>query len=224
MAGENSFDARYGRIIRKHGVSTAPSALYVFQGQLGLSAQETWLVGALLSYKWTEENPYPSVHTLAKQSGIPRSTIMTYLKLLKEKGIVEVVPRYGKDGRQTSSSYNFDGLFDKLEQFILAEEGSTHATPEGRPVDRDSRMARLKEDPPEEETEREERSDVDRLAEKVAWAMRKPGRRDEVAQKLRALPVHGDRLERAVHGAIEELRVGEGEGAFWHAVSASLGR
>src|SRR3954454_19990610 len=66
----SSFAARFGRTILGHGIAVVPTALYYFQGQLDLSAQLVWFVSNILSHKWDEDLPYPSLNKMAKCGGV----------------------------------------------------------------------------------------------------------------------------------------------------------
>src|SRR6476661_1844908 len=65
-----SWAARYGQAILRDGIAAIPSALYRYQGALDLSAQEIWLISAILAHKWDADLPYPSLKRLAERSGI----------------------------------------------------------------------------------------------------------------------------------------------------------
>ena len=71
----SSFAARFGRVILQHGIAAIPSALYHYQGQLGLSAQQVWFVSYMLSHKWDEDLPYPSLKKMAKCSHLSLSQV-----------------------------------------------------------------------------------------------------------------------------------------------------
>src|SRR4051794_21177594 len=62
-----SFAARFGRIILQDGIATVPSAMFHYQGVLEMSAQQVWLVSYILSHKWDEDLPYPSLKAMAKR-------------------------------------------------------------------------------------------------------------------------------------------------------------
>ena len=75
----SSFAARFGRIILQHGVAALPSALYHYQGELDLSVVQTWFISYILTHKWDSDLPYPSLHKMARCTG------MSYVNLQRIK-------------------------------------------------------------------------------------------------------------------------------------------
>ena len=52
---------------------------------------------------------YPSYKTIAKKSGIDRSTVIRYVKKLKDFNLISPEWRFKEDGSHTSNHYNFHG-------------------------------------------------------------------------------------------------------------------
>ena len=52
---------------------------------------------------------YPSYKTIAKKSGIDRSTVIRYVKKLKDFNLISPEWRFKEDGSHTSNQYNFHG-------------------------------------------------------------------------------------------------------------------
>ncbi len=71
------------------------------------------LVQAILTYKHTEENPYPSREELARFLGVSVSYVKKGLASIKEAGILSIV----KSGRK--NTYSFKSFFTLLEKFII---------------------------------------------------------------------------------------------------------
>lgn len=117
----SSFDARFGAVLRSAGIAATPIPLYQYQGELGLSPQEVWLIGALLAHRWDIRDPYPSIHRLAKWSGVSRPSIHHLLNRLRDRGLIEVTNRYGDNGRQISSAYSLEKLFDRLTALVIRD-------------------------------------------------------------------------------------------------------
>ncbi|MHB1132952.1 MAG: helix-turn-helix domain-containing protein [Chloroflexota bacterium] len=118
---EYRFDARYGRLIRKAGIGTIPFALFYYQAEMELSPQEVWLIGYVLSHRWTAELPYPAVRELARRSGVSTKTIEKYKKGLEEKGYLVVVRRTRADGGNTSIGWDFSPLFEQIDDLITRD-------------------------------------------------------------------------------------------------------
>src|SRR4051794_15329370 len=119
--GGSSFLARFGQVIVRHGIAAIPSALFHFQGELQLTAQEVWFISAVLAHKWTEELPHPNLSRMATQTGVQERRLRRYKQSLSTIGYLLVYPRYEDNGRQDSNYYDFAPLFERLEKLIAAE-------------------------------------------------------------------------------------------------------
>lgn len=118
---EFSFDARYGRLIRKAGIGTIPFALFYYQAELDLTPQEVWLIGYVLSHRWTSELPYPAVREMARRSGVTTKTLEKYKKALEQKDYLVVVRRTRADGGNTSIGWDFGPLFERIDDLITKD-------------------------------------------------------------------------------------------------------
>lgn len=116
----SSFAARFGRVILGHGIAALPSALLHFQGQMGLSAQQVWFVLYVLSHKWDEDLPYPSLKKMARATGLSLSQVQRIKNSICQLGLLEVYPRFGDKDSQQSNAYDFSELFNHLEEAIAA--------------------------------------------------------------------------------------------------------
>ena len=121
---EWTFEERYGRLFRSHGVGTYPNALGEFQARLGLSGDECWLIVRLFSYRWTDRAPYPSERRLAKHMGIARSTVQRIVRGLEAKGLIEVERRTASSGAKITSLYRLEPLLRRLEELVDEESRS----------------------------------------------------------------------------------------------------
>jgi hypothetical protein len=117
----SSFLARFGQLIVSHGIATVPSALFHYQGTLGLTAQEVWFISAVLAHKWTEELPHPNLSRMERETGIPERRLRRYKQRLCEAGFLHVYPRYDQSGRQDANYYDFGLLFEEIERLIAGE-------------------------------------------------------------------------------------------------------
>ena len=118
---EFRFDARYGRLIRKAGIGTIPFALFYYQAELNLTPQEVWLIGYVLSHRWTAELPYPAVREMARRSGVTTKTLEKYKKSLEDKSYLLVVRRTRADGGNTSIGWDFGPLFERIDDLITRD-------------------------------------------------------------------------------------------------------
>ncbi len=112
------FAARFGAAIAEYGLAAVPAALYYYQGKLGLSSQEVWFVSYVLSHKWGEDLPRPSLKQLERCSGLSDRTVQRYRERLEQSGYLKVETRYHASGRQSECAYDFSSLFEALEEAI----------------------------------------------------------------------------------------------------------
>ncbi|MEO8289183.1 MAG: hypothetical protein ABI670_22470 [Chloroflexota bacterium] len=120
-AAGSSFAARFGRTILKHGVAAIPSALYHFQGRLGLTAQQVWFVSYILSHKWDEDLPYPSIAQMARCTGVSDRMLRYRCNELHHLSYLQIYPRYHENGGQGTNYFDFSRLFARLEEIISQE-------------------------------------------------------------------------------------------------------
>src|SRR5690349_5238975 len=71
-APNRSFAHRFGPTLLQGGITPIPSALYRYQGALGLTAQEVWFISYILMYRWDDALPYPSLIRMAADTGMSR--------------------------------------------------------------------------------------------------------------------------------------------------------
>ncbi len=120
-SGRSSFAARFGRVILQHGIAALPSALYHFGSKLDLYAQHIWFISYILSHKWDEDLPYPSLGVMARCSGMSKRQLQRYSDELREMGYLLVYPRVSQERGQESNAYDFAPLFGHLEACIIEQ-------------------------------------------------------------------------------------------------------
>lgn len=116
----SSFAARFGRGILGHGIAALPTALYHFQGELDLSAQAMWFISNILSHKWDEDLPYPSLNKMARTGGVDKTQLYDYKERLCRQGYLYVYSRQDEKGKRETNAYDFAPLFGRLEELIAA--------------------------------------------------------------------------------------------------------
>ncbi len=132
----SSFAARFGRVILQNGIAAIPSALFHYQGRLELSAQQVWFVSYVLAHKWDEDLPYPSLKKMAKCTVLSLSQLQRIKNTLCEMDYLRVVPRFSDKQGQQTNAYDFSGLFDRLEQMVIADAPTPNdIRAEGEPPD-----------------------------------------------------------------------------------------
>jgi hypothetical protein len=112
--------ARWGKLdilfSAREGWLGVPNAFLRFYDKLqpyALTPAEAIFVLQLMTYKWTEEAPFPSYGTLAKNMGVTTKTVRRYAKALEEKGYLKRTARIG-----SSNKFELQPLFDALAQAL----------------------------------------------------------------------------------------------------------
>ena len=130
----NSFAARFGRVILQHGIAALPTALYHFGGKLDLYAQHVWFISYILSHKWDEDLPYPSLGVMSRASGMSKRQLQRYSDELQGMGYLVVLPRRSQERGQESNYYDFAALFEQLEMLIAENARSRGAKGDTNPI------------------------------------------------------------------------------------------
>jgi hypothetical protein len=117
----SSFSARFGRVILQHGIAAIPSALYHYQGRMKLKIQHVWFVSYILSHKWDEDLPYPSLKKMNRSTRIDLRYLQRIRGELCGAGYLEVGIRQSEERGQETNTYDFSGLFDRLEKLIVGD-------------------------------------------------------------------------------------------------------
>ena len=81
--------------------------------KLGLDNGDFAIITQLCSFKWSAANPYPSIATLAKRTGLSPRTVQRHVEKLERRGIVKRVPR-----DHSTNEYDLWPLFEKLGNFL----------------------------------------------------------------------------------------------------------
>src|SRR3954471_12836823 len=112
----SSFEARFGRVILQHGVAAIPAGLYHYQGRLSLDAKHLWFVSYILSCKWDQDLPYPSLNRMEKRPGGEIQALYLYKTALTEPCYPQVIKRNREEGGKATNAYDFAAVFERLEQ------------------------------------------------------------------------------------------------------------
>lgn len=113
-----SVENRYSIQIAEPGnFDNRPAILLNRPDRLGLKPGPAMFAIVVLGFKWTEENPYPSIPTIAKKLGVYPRTAQRYRQTLIDKGYLKVNARY-RNGKQTSNEYDLTGLIKAIDTLI----------------------------------------------------------------------------------------------------------
>lgn len=117
-----AFLARFGATIIQGGVTAIPSALYLYQGELGLTPQLVWFISAILARKWNASLPYPSLKKMAERSGVSEQQLHNYKNQLVKQGRLQIISRTNAQGGQDTNFYDFNMLFEQLEALLIRDQ------------------------------------------------------------------------------------------------------
>lgn len=88
------------------------------QGADGLNSTEAMLLVHLLDFKWDENDPHPSVNTLATRLGLSRRRTRKVIQNLEDLGFLTRKPRV----EGSTNAYDLQGLFDELMELYEADK------------------------------------------------------------------------------------------------------
>jgi hypothetical protein len=114
-----------------HGYVAAPTVLVRNKGRLGLGDDELCLILAIMTYKWDEAAPWPSVESLADYLGWSSRSVQRALRKLEGKhkstmrrgAYLTVTARKTGPKRNETNTYDFTPLFVALAKLeVLADK------------------------------------------------------------------------------------------------------
>ena len=132
---EYSFAKKWSPAIAAHGHTAIPNLLLRRYLDMGITSPELRMIIALETYRWDDKEPFPSVKSLSKLTGVSSRQGRLILTSLHNKGLIIRTEHVGG-----TNTYNYDRLIYKLDQL------ATSSLPLGR-----------KEPPSQEETRLERR-------------------------------------------------------------------
>jgi hypothetical protein len=83
-------------LLFENGFLGVPTTFLEYYAQIGLSTGEAMFFLHLMSFKWTEDAPFPSYKTLSKRMGTSDEMVRLYAKHLEDKGLLVRVFRKGR--------------------------------------------------------------------------------------------------------------------------------
>ena len=126
---DNSFVARFGRVLAGAGIIAVPAGLYTRQRALGLSPQECWFITYILAHRWTADLPYPSLRKMAERTGYSVRQLHQIKEALVTGDHLRLVARYSADGGQAANGYDFSPLLGQLTALLRTEEAPAAPPP-----------------------------------------------------------------------------------------------
>ncbi len=121
-----TIETKWSPDIAKCGHTSLPNILLIGYKQLGMTPPEFLTLTAILSYKWDERKPHPSIKTICTLTASTPRTARKHIASLEKKGLLQRVGR-----SYQTNEYDFSPLTDKLDK--LAKDNLPHGQdiPEG---------------------------------------------------------------------------------------------
>jgi len=104
------------------GVPDAFLRLYAHLKPYALTAGEAMFVLELMTYKWSEDAPFPSYKSLATKMGVTDKMARRYAANLEAKGYLRRQPRIG-----STNTFDLNPLFAALGSALAAEKAVAKA-------------------------------------------------------------------------------------------------
>lgn len=112
-----SAEGKWSSGVLKYGFTIVPNLLISSRRILGLTPTELYIFIAIDSYRWDSlRAPFPSLNTLAAQTGLHRQTIYRATKKLEMNGLIEKYRNYSR-----SNTYDL-----RLADDVLLEVDNMH--------------------------------------------------------------------------------------------------
>jgi len=99
MEREKSFRARWSEGLRTYGWTTISNVFLDNYAKMGLTATEAMFLVHIFEYKWSVDNPYPSLVTIAAKMGKSRKTTQRIIRGLERRGFISRHPHPGQPNR-----------------------------------------------------------------------------------------------------------------------------
>jgi DNA replication protein len=107
---------RFGDDILQEGFTAVPNLLLTSYAKLGITAAELVFIQQIWTYWRTENDPYPSLTTIARNMAVSWRQAHRYAKSLARKGYLIIRERF-TSGRATNE-YNFAPLLEALKTMV----------------------------------------------------------------------------------------------------------
>ncbi len=117
LSTSTSYAARYGEAA-EHGCTPLPDVLIRHHRHLGMTYGEWDLTTQILTYKWTDQHPYPTIDALARAMDVKGRQVQDLLSSLQRKGLLYVNERPGR-----SNSYDLTPMIEKAHALAHLEQG-----------------------------------------------------------------------------------------------------
>ena len=114
---DNSFVNKWSKNILGYGFTAVPNLLLMHRAAIKLTSTECLVIIAIDSFRWTAQDPWPSLEALSKRSGYSPRTLSRTITSLEDKGAIRRIRRTG-----TSNRYDLTPVIEWLD--YLSNTGS----------------------------------------------------------------------------------------------------
>jgi DNA-binding MarR family transcriptional regulator len=108
------FKDKWSLAIEKHGYTDVPNILLYSIAALDITAPEFLTMTSILSFKWDENNPFPSVRSISARTNSSPRNVRKHIASLERKGLLKRIPC-----TYQTNKYDFVQLNNKLD--VLAK-------------------------------------------------------------------------------------------------------
>jgi len=122
---ENHFYKKWSENIQLIGFTAVPNALLLCYKDLNITTTELIVIIAIDSFRFTVEDPWPSLNALSQRCGYSPRTISRAVSSLVEKGHIARTRR-----PNTSNKYSLEPLVTTLDTLIVSFIQRQHDNPE----------------------------------------------------------------------------------------------
>jgi hypothetical protein len=104
---------KWSEKVMGYGFTAVPNLLLMYRAQMHLTATDCLVLIAIDSFRWSEDNPYPSLNALSKRCGYSTRTLSRTITGLVGLGIIDRIKRHG-----TSNEYDLRPLTEWMERLL----------------------------------------------------------------------------------------------------------
>jgi DNA-binding HxlR family transcriptional regulator len=104
---------KWSEKVMGYGFTAVPNLLLMYRAQMHLTATDCIVLIAVDSFRWSEDNPYPSLKALSKRCGYSTRTLSRTITGLEGQGIINRIKRRG-----TSNEYDLCPLTEWMERLL----------------------------------------------------------------------------------------------------------
>ena len=109
---KTTFKDKWGETVASAGHAQIPNLLIKHLGELGVKPSEFTIIAGILVHKRSKANPFPSIKTLSKYSGLTERSVSRLVSSLRQKRLISTDGPAGK-----VNHYDFSILKARLESY-----------------------------------------------------------------------------------------------------------